>query len=716
MKRSGFYSAISAGIVVLAVAVWLFSMVYWLLSDYSARDIRLNSSATELTKLDPDKSLNNRVRQLDNLLRPRNKGRCTRNQKLHSSRSLPAPTPFGESLVWTGYECPDGFSTRFARRVIEDTRTPETRPRHSEVIRIGLNFKRAENLLDQLLTNLTTSLTKSFKNSGIIHQSQRPDCKLPGREENGNRPKGNFSSISFDGEAPVPLSVRPLSVRFIKSGGFPIECGIIYQKRDHYVTITDLEVKASLKNVEQGFGFRISVTLKSSERKTNCTSWLPWGDDSKVVCDKDTTTETEFTWNPMFTLSPKPNENSIIYANVALGEFEVDGLGNFLGLFLGNFQGQVLAWFVEIVDFLHTYGLLGLIGVDMEKDIEDKIERRINNLLSLLIKDVEIYARSITSQSFRTRFRDFFKNIEIEEELPDAVIVKPGVINGGKVIFFSLEIPTDWLGENIKVPDFEQDADAHRIDDNSVSLHISYSLVNSLLDKFLDSRPLSEFLPEQMKKSSDAFNIMEDLLEYGELGFLDPSKYVFPSLRVRPASENETRVFFANMKVLLTKANDDARDDYSPVPIGLTVEGKTMLDRETNDKDVNFLLNHVALEPLVEDDDEEQSRSDVKLSYALTPLYRYFIKNIEAEGNSECNSEGNSEGNSVELEDAALTQVVADLDCRLQKILEMMSLRRIFDDLPPSEVNEGNFTINWSDVNIRNDMKEYALVLSLQIE
>ena len=708
MKRSGFYSAISAGIVVLAVVVWLFSMVYWLLSDYSARDIRLNSSATELTKLDPD-GPDKRRRQINNLLRSTNTGRCDTNLKMRLASRNHTPTAFGESLVWTGYECPDGSSTRFARRVIEeDTRTPETRPRHSEVIRIGLNFTRAENLLDQLLT---TSLTKALKTK-MIHQSQELDCKLPGPEEDGKLPKGNFSLLAG----------------FTKSGDFPTECGVIikrsYNWNDYYITFTDLDLKTSL-NVEKGFGLEISVALKLSVRETNCTLprlFLIVFDEP--VCKPDTSSWIKLKWNPKGTLSP---ENSIIYANVDIGNFDVDGISHNPRLgWLDALVLESIEFGAESIDFISdsiesvaksTHLISDSIANFIALPIEDEIEQRINNQLSLLIKDFEIYASSITSQSFRTRFRDFFKNIEIEEELPDAVIVtKPGVRNGGEVIFFSLEIPTNWLGENIKVPDFEQDADAHRIDDNSVSLHISYSLVNSLLDKFLDSRPLSEFLPEQMKKSSDVFNNMEDLLEYGELGFLDPSKYVFPSLRVRPASENETRVFFANMKVLLTKANDDARDDYSPVPIGLTVEGKTMLDRETNAKDVNFLLNHVALEPLVEDDDEEQSRSDVKLSYALTPLYRYFIKNIEAEGNSECNSEGNSEGNSVELEDAALTQVVADLDCRLQKILEMMSLRRIFDDLPPSEVNEGNFTINWSDVNIRNDMKEYALVLSLQIE
>ena len=656
--RSRLYIAVLAGFTLLAVAIWLLGMVYWESASSSARDIRLvDPPATEMLRVAPDGHValvgrNAKLCEADDSDRIA----ATGDFELSTQPRVPS---FGERIVWTKFECPDGSSTRFARVVAFDTRSVEG-DEHVEVARVGINFRPLEDWLEAEFSGSVPQLIKeSVEYNGL--DSEGNDCpRLPERNENF------FFSL---------LPVFEDDKCGVKIGGRII--GL-----DRYVVVDEVgDLHAFNFNVSNGFGIEVDQWLKIRTRTTNCIA---------RTCGQDDLTWILFRLSFTAKMEATRNEGEAIIRLIVKGEeFDPDS---------GNWIRDA------IIKLLAKNRVLEKLEELLEKKGNAHVGSAVMGLRNRIPEQVLTYLTSNDNESV--------KRIWNEMGGPDLLgLARVVVSRQGEIINFSLTVPDEWLGVGVAAPELEMDGAGEQL-----SLSVSYLLINKMLSEFLDNQLLSVVIGKLRTMlhlagvvESDAFddkveeattklaNQLAPYLKFSELCFDQSLNFTLP-VRVRPASDQEMRMFFAHAKVLSTLSTDcrmtvPASDT---VPIGLSVESRVPFDRTADQLDIDFLLDHFAFEPLGAD-----LGRGVEMYYGLTPLFRKLIDWDRA----------------GRLNGEEFGKVVAELRSFLLQIVQPPSF--LLKEKMPVEVEvdlgipslDGNATTVASIDLVGNDMEHHAFLI-----
>ncbi len=595
--RSRSYIVAASVVSLAAIAIWLFAIFYWEHGASSAREIRLT---------DPPATMVSTVATGDRFtLEGKNAKHCVPHREGLGSvdtsgtfdllTEFPKPS-YGERLVWVGFECMDGTSTRFARTAIPSESQSMLQGQSVEVARVGMDFRRIESWMeDQLKDIVYRSLKEEFEYTGKYKDGS--DCpRLPRRSENGFLPKGSYFR-------------------------HPIKCGIKYPGIDKYVMFSAIGEPNISINVSDGFAVDILLTIQRQIRETDC---------FLRTCGKDEYISATINWRVKVAAvetTQDPEEPVRLVFNTS-GDSDVD---------TGNFLLNSLA---DITVFLFPR---------MKRLAIERIDEAFESLMQKQVRNITRWFRDRMSGEllvFLTRDSEIAKRIASTVGASGRLdLSRVDVQRSGETLSFSLMAPADWArttGPTLDVGGVGED----------FSLNISYALINGLLAEILDDAELSDILEElkkmlrlvgvevpgvvdEFESDVDAFaRDWDPFLNYAELQFDRSLGFALP-LRIRPVSEQEVRVFFAHAEVLTTSRSRDANGDAaarSTVPIGLSFEGRVLFNRVSNEEDVAFLLDHIALEPLVSD--KGTGDDTVGLYYGLTPLFRKVV-NWESAGDLE---------------------------------------------------------------------------------
>ena len=608
-----------AGVALLVVAAWLFGMVYWERATSTAREIRLvDPPATATVSMAPGNSIALAGRDARMCTaHPGHLGGVDASGEFELSTQLPKPS-FGERLVWAGFECMDGSSTRFARTIVALQGKSGASDAHVEVFRVGMDFRQVETWLEAELRDIVYRIAVDQVEYDGTYGAGRTCPSLPRRNQDGFLPENKDLMDE--------------------------KCGLDLPLSDQYATVDEVGEPQFTLNVSDGFAIDIVLPLKVRFRETNCL----WG-----PCSEDQYRWVNVEWElRVVAIETRRDRDEPIKLTFDTRDSRLNTGNPLFNLFVKVF---------------------------VEGDLFDRLRSELESRSSNLVRRTVDWFRDRTSDeflAFLTNDSESAKRIARAVGAPERLgLARVDVERSGATLYFSLTVPNDWVGVEASAPDLALVGTG-----DAVSLTVSYFLVNRILEALLGDRHLSEVLVELRTMlqlagavEADAFDDMVadakelsrhwgTFLEYADLRFNQSLDFALP-LRVRPASERETRVFFGHAQVLSTVAtaedstvNATRSHASTPVPIGFSAEGRVAFGRSASEVDVRFLLDHVAFEPLVSGRD---TQGQVDLYYGLTPLFRKIVEWDRA----------------GELEGEDLGRGVAELRSSLLWILHLASLK-----------------------------------------
>lgn len=653
--RRRFYVCAAATITLVSVGAWLFGLMQWDLADSTASDIRLlNPPANAVVGAVPRKRIvlkGKGARHCDSHRAEAAAAAASENFRL--STELGGPR-YGERLLWLRFDCADGSSTSFARSVLPLARAQKSK--RIEIARVGFDFRRIDDWLEDELKDIVyRELVAQFEYNGKYRDGTT--CpRLPRRNEDDFLPGNNYFKE-------------------------PIKCGFKYPYFDRYAVINHFSEPQLSLNVSDGFAIDFSVSFQRRIRETHCLG----------TCGKDEYRTATLKWS-VKAVAVETTEN--VREPVRL-KFETLSSDMDMDDFWINFAFAIFS--VEQLFF------------DMvQKIVETKAQENVRSITKWFGDKTsgEFVSFLFNDSTTAKRVASIFGPSE------RLGLSRVDLRRSGQRLFFSLTAPPTWAKTTAPALHMSRARDG-------VSLKISYSLINRLLTTILDGRALSSVLAElntMLRLAGiESGDTVQDILEtftpqrdtylkYAELRFNRSLGFALP-LRIRPVSDQEVRVFFAHAKLLSTvpaeelslsraidvlnrhdgKGIESSPNSSGSFPIGLSVEGNVAFNRNPNEDDVEFLLDHIAFEPVVP---HQGDKADpVSLYYGLTPLFR---KLLEWDRTDQLEDETSGEGLSPlfreflkwnrtgRFKDEALGKAFAELRSDLLHLLQLASLTNYF--------------------------------------
>ena len=633
MRPSRSFRFLAAAGALLAVAAWVAGLVHLEWGRDSAKDVRLLPTLPFEADAGGNVWLRAEGARGCGFWGAR-AGRTSPDGELNLTVPL-SDAEFGDRLVWVGFDCKDG-STRFARtgRVFK-----ESSPYHSalvEVARVGMDFRRAELWLEEFLSELAYSQTvRRIKYDGTYYDSTTKKTKrcpaLPRRSED----REDFENRT--------LPTMPDD-----------KCGWNYFG-DNYMLVEEVGTPTLSLDVSDGFALDIAIPLKIRRRETNCL----FGS-----CGEDGLGWATLKWQLRVLAVKKTGDPDQPIELV----FETE-----------DFDADPHSWFVDALAYL-----MG-VDSDLREDIEGTVKARANQLIR---NTMQRFRESTPEQllAFLVNDSTTVRRIAASGVLPDGLELKNVVVgSSGETLHFSLMASRSWMGTDVPAlaaTDTGQSVSvsvSYAFINRLLGLVLDDRPLNDVLNELRSMLVLSgavdaETFDEAAEQAAGLGCGLKNFFTFSELRFDDSLPFELP-LRLRPVSAGETRVFFANAEVLTVDpaptysdrlrakqssaantaghveptgrsadkcdpnattvadregtappaaAKKSGREVLEGVAIGLSAEGRVAFDRSPSARDVDFLLDHIAFEPLITG--RQQVHPAMARYYALTPLFHRLLR------------------------------------------------------------------------------------------
>ena len=487
---------------------------------------------------------------------------------------LPAQI-FGERLEWVDFRCPDKSSARIARTVVPaKVEDANSLPRNVEVVDVSINLNRIDSWLQEEL---------KFH----IQNALEDDLVFDGKDSMGNDCERLPESDDKD-----------------YSSTFDPKCAIKVSNARRYYRILDIELTEFEFATSEGFVFDVSADALLWERKIECSRGCKGGQKFEATIDWKLRVDpvTPETWH----------QHMPFKLTISTEKFNLS--------IKKKFWKYMTAKLFE-----------NSMSTAFEEELESRAEAQVKRIFAWLLE------QEFAELNFQFVDQTMDGNINLSLILLDNRIELSRInveLHGGKLTL-SLSATNDWLETLTPLnPNLVNDHE-----DTDISVKISYGFVNKILIEILEDKNLDELLEELGKiaqnfgKLDEFDDVVQQKINYlGNLNIVDwfdgiefdeSLKFELP-LRFRPVSAQESRVFFAQAEAFSTNSWLNFGSD--DVPLGLSMEGEFVLGRIPREEHVDFLLGHIAIEPLLPID---QSRANsVKSIYQLSPAVRRILGQV----------------------------------------------------------------------------------------